>query len=64
MIERTIRTAVMPDASPNDISRPGHIFPVMSQPEEFLQEQGHIEAGCDLARLAGFEPACDCRNHE
>ena len=53
----TIRTAVMPDASPNDISRPGHIFPVMSQPGGVLTRAGHTEAGCDLARLAGFEPA-------
>jgi len=53
----TIRTAVMPDASPNDISRPGHIFPLMSQPGGVLTRAGHTEAGCDLARLAGFEPA-------
>lgn len=53
----TIRTAVMPDASPIDISRPGHIFPLMSQPGGVLTRAGHTEAGCDLARLAGFEPA-------
>ena len=53
----TIRTAVMPDATPNDISRPGHIFPLMSQPGGVLTRAGHTEAGCDLARLAGFEPA-------
>ena len=53
----TIRTAVMPDASENDISRPGHIFPLMSQPGGVLTRAGHTEAGCDLARLAGFEPA-------
>ena len=53
----TIRTAVMPDANENDISRPGHIFPLMSQPGGVLTRAGHTEAGCDLARLAGFEPA-------
>ena len=53
----TIRTAVMPDATSSDISRPGHIFPLMSQPGGVLTRAGHTEAGCDLARLAGFEPA-------
>jgi len=53
----TIRTAVMPDATANDISRPGHIFPLMAQPGGVLTRAGHTEAGCDLARLAGFEPA-------
>jgi len=53
----TIRTAVIPDATENDISRPGHIFPLMSQPGGVLTRAGHTEAGCDLARLAGFEPA-------
>ena len=53
----TIRTAVMPDATPSDISRPGHIFPLMSQPGGVLTRAGHTEAGCDLARIAGFEPA-------
>ena len=53
----TIRTAVKPDASPNDISRPGHIFPLMSQPGGVLTRAGHTEAGCHLARIAGFEPA-------
>ena len=52
----TIRTAVMPDATPNDISRQD-IFPPMSQPGGVLTRAGHTEAGCDLARLAGFEPA-------
>lgn len=54
---RTIRAAVRRDASPRDIVQPGHIFPLMSQPGGVLSRAGHTEAGCDLARLAGFEPA-------
>ncbi|MBT8082056.1 MAG: 3,4-dihydroxy-2-butanone-4-phosphate synthase [Gammaproteobacteria bacterium] len=54
---KTIRAAVAPDASPEDLSQPGHIFPVMAQPGGVLTRAGHTEAGCDLARLAGFEPS-------
>jgi 3,4-dihydroxy 2-butanone 4-phosphate synthase/GTP cyclohydrolase II len=39
------------------LSQPGHIFPVMAQPGGVLTRAGHTEAGCDLARLAGLEPA-------
>ncbi len=53
----TIRTAVNPDANSDDITQPGHIFPLMAQPGGVLTRAGHTEAGCDLARLAGFEPA-------
>ncbi len=53
----TIRAAVRPDACPSDIIQPGHIFPLMSQPGGVLARAGHTEAGSDLARLAGFEPA-------
>ncbi|MFM2318332.1 MAG: 3,4-dihydroxy-2-butanone-4-phosphate synthase [Pseudomonadota bacterium] len=53
----TIRTAVAPNAQPADIEQPGHIFPIMAQPGGVLTRAGHTEAGCDLARLAGFEPA-------
>lgn len=53
----TIRTAVAPDAKPEDLSQPGHIFPVMAQPGGVLTRAGHTEAGCDLARLAGLEPS-------
>ncbi len=53
----TVRAAVAPDAEPNDVVQPGHIFPVMAQPGGVLVRAGHTEAGCDLARLAGFEPA-------
>ena len=37
--------------------QPGHIFPIMEQPGGVLTRAGHTEAGCDLARLAGFSPA-------
>jgi 3,4-dihydroxy 2-butanone 4-phosphate synthase/GTP cyclohydrolase II len=54
---RTIRAAVKPDARPDDLRQPGHIFPVMAQPGGVLTRAGHTEAGCDLARLAELEPA-------
>jgi len=53
----TIQAAVAPDARPEHLSQPGHIFPVMAQPGGVLTRAGHTEAGCDLARLAGLEPA-------
>ncbi len=54
---RTVQAAVAADARPEDLSQPGHIFPVMAQPGGVLTRAGHTEAGCDLARLAGMEPA-------
>jgi 3,4-dihydroxy 2-butanone 4-phosphate synthase/GTP cyclohydrolase II len=54
---KTIQAAVAPDARPEDLRQPGHIFPVMAQPGGVLTRAGHTEAGCDLARLAGLEPA-------
>ena len=53
----TIRTAVKRDATPKNIVQPGHIFPLMAQAGGVLSRAGHTEAGCDLARLAGFEAA-------
>jgi 3,4-dihydroxy 2-butanone 4-phosphate synthase/GTP cyclohydrolase II len=53
----TIRTAATNDAKPSDLVQPGHIFPLMAQPGGVLRRAGHTEAGCDLARLAGLEPA-------
>jgi len=53
----TIRKAVAADALPEDLVQPGHIFPLMSQAGGVLTRAGHTEAGSDLARLAGFEPA-------
>jgi len=54
---RTVQVAVAADARPDHLSQPGHIFPVMAQPGGVLTRAGHTEAGCDLARLAGLEPA-------
>ena len=53
----TIRTAVKPDASAREISQPGHVFPLMSQPGGVLARAGHTEASVDMAMLAGLEPA-------
>lgn len=53
----TIQCAVATDASPEDVVQPGHVFPLMARPGGVLARAGHTEAGCDLARLAGFEPA-------
>lgn len=54
---RTVRAAVAPSARPQDLRQPGHVFPIMAQPGGVLTRAGHTEAGCDLARLAGLEPA-------
>lgn len=54
---RTIQAAVSSSAKPEDIVQPGHIFPIMAQNGGVLHRAGHTEAGCDLARLAGLEPA-------
>jgi 3,4-dihydroxy 2-butanone 4-phosphate synthase/GTP cyclohydrolase II len=53
----TIRTAVRPDAQIEDLSQPGHVFPLISQPGGVLTRAGHTEASVDLAMLAGLEPA-------
>jgi len=53
----TVQAAVAPAAQPHDLVQPGHVFPLMAQPGGVLVRAGHTEAGCDLARMAGFEPA-------
>src|SRR5512136_2256447 len=53
----TIQTAVHPAARAEDLRQPGHIFPLMAQPGGVLTRAGHTEAGCDLVRIAGLEPA-------
>jgi len=53
----TIQTAVAKNAQPGDLVQPGHIFPLMAQAGGVLKRAGHTEAGCDLAHLAGVEPA-------
>ena len=54
---QTVRTLVNPLARPNDVVRPGHIFPLRYREGGVLKRAGHTEAGVDLARLAGLEPA-------
>ena len=53
----TVRDAVAPRAGPSDLVQPGHIFPLQAEPGGVLSRAGHTEAACDLARLAGQEPA-------
>jgi 3,4-dihydroxy 2-butanone 4-phosphate synthase/GTP cyclohydrolase II len=54
---RTVRAAIARDARPTDIVQPGHVFPIIAQAGGVLSRAGHTEAGCDLARLAGYEAA-------
>ncbi|RLA56205.1 MAG: 3,4-dihydroxy-2-butanone-4-phosphate synthase [Gammaproteobacteria bacterium] len=53
----TALQAVAATAKPSDIIQPGHIFPLVAKPGGVLRRAGHTEAGVDLARMAGFEPA-------
>lgn len=64
---RTVQAAAARDAVAEDIVSPGHIFPLMAQPGGTLARAGHTEAACDLARMAGFEPAgviCEIMNND
>ena len=54
---RTVQVAVAPNARPQDIVQPGHVFPIVARDGGVLVRAGHTEAGCDLGRLAGLEPA-------
>ncbi len=54
---QTIRTAVFQDVTFDDVVTPGHVFPLMAKEGGVLERAGHTEAGCDLTRLAGLEPA-------
>ena len=63
----TIRAAIAPDAKPEDLNRPGHIFPLRARPGGVLERRGHTEVTCDLARLAGLTPAgvlCELTNED
>ncbi len=53
----TIRAAIDPRTRPEDLARPGHIFPLRAAEEGVLRRAGHTEAAVDLARLAGLAPA-------
>jgi 3,4-dihydroxy 2-butanone 4-phosphate synthase/GTP cyclohydrolase II len=63
----TIRVACAPDARPDDIVQPGHVFPLVAHRGGVLARAGHTEACCDLAGLAGFSPAavlCEIMNDD
>jgi len=63
----TIRTLVDPGSEPEDLARPGHIFPLRYTPGGVLRRAGHTEAAVDLARLAGLFPAgvlCEVVNED
>lgn len=54
---KTIKALVNPDTKPEDLGRPGHIFPLKARKEGVLRRTGHTEASVDFARLAGLNPA-------
>ena len=53
---KTIKSLVSKETKPNDLGRPGHIFPLRAKEGGVLRRTGHTEAAIDLARLAGLEP--------
>lgn len=52
----TVKAAACPQATPSDLSRPGHVFPLIARPGGLLERRGHTEATVDLMVLAGLEP--------
>ncbi|UIR55017.1 bifunctional 3,4-dihydroxy-2-butanone-4-phosphate synthase/GTP cyclohydrolase II [Sphingobacterium sp. SRCM116780] len=54
---KTIKALIDPNIRPEELGRPGHIFPLIAKDGGVLRRTGHTEASVDLARLAGFEPA-------
>lgn len=54
---KTIQALIDPSIKPEELGKPGHIFPLRARREGVLRRAGHTEAAIDLARLAGFEPA-------
>ena len=61
----TIRTAIAADAKPDDLVRPGHVFPLRATPGGVLSRAGHTEGSVDLAIMAGLQPAavlCELMN--
>ncbi len=54
---KTIQALVNPDTKPEDLGRPGHIFPLKAREGGVIRRAGHTEAAVDFARLAGFKPA-------
>ena len=61
----TIRAAIAPDAKPEDLVRPGHVFPLRATPNGVLARAGHTEGSVDVAIMAGLRPAsvlCELMN--
>lgn len=54
---QTIKTLIDPKTRPEDLVRPGHIFPLIAEPKGVLKRAGHTEAALDLVKLAGLYPA-------
>lgn len=54
---KTIKALINPDTRPEDLGRPGHIFPLKAKKGGVLRRSGHTEATIDMSRLAGFAPA-------
>ena len=54
---KTIKALIDPNIRPEELGRPGHIFPLIAKDGGVLRRTGHTEAAVDLSRLAGFEPA-------
>lgn len=54
---KTIQALIDPEINPDELGKPGHIFPLRAKKEGVLRRAGHTEAAVDLARLSGFKPA-------
>lgn len=64
---RTVQSLIDPNTKPQDLARPGHIFPLIAKQGGVLRRTGHTEAAIDFARLAGFKPAgviCEILNED
>jgi 3,4-dihydroxy 2-butanone 4-phosphate synthase/GTP cyclohydrolase II len=64
---KTVQIAINPTAKPDDLTRPGHVFPIRAKEGGVLKRAGHTEAAVDLARLAGLYPAgviCEIQNSD
>ncbi len=54
---KTVKALIDPNTNPNELGKPGHIFPLRAKRGGVLRRAGHTEAAIDLSKLAGFEPA-------
>jgi 3,4-dihydroxy 2-butanone 4-phosphate synthase / GTP cyclohydrolase II len=64
---KTIKTAIAPDAKPEDLSHPGHVFPLITRPKGVFDRAGHTEGSVDLVKLAGLGDAallCELTNED